>query len=95
MTTLSGVKSGVRKVNLMTDSNVEKAREFVKNHYKKCTNCGETNFTIHSPVGLALIVPDDEYGYIPDDKTSIQAVPIICDNCGNIELFSASKVIDL
>jgi len=81
-------------VNLMTKKNVDKARDFVKSKFRSCPICGAVNVEIHSPIGLPLLVPDSPTGY-STDKKSIPAVPIICDNCGFISLFSAKNVIDL
>lgn len=80
--------------NLMTEKNVEKAREFIKKQFRGCPNCGSVAVEIHSPVGLPLLIPDSPSGYT-FDKTNIPAVPIICENCGLVSLFSAKKIIDL
>lgn len=81
-------------VNLLTEKNVEKARDYVKKQFHGCPNCGGVTVEIHSPVGLPLLVPTSPSGYTAD-KTVISAVPIICDNCGYITLVSAKYIIDL
>ncbi len=84
----------VTTINLMTKKNVEKARDFVKNKYHGCPNCGATGVEIHSPIGLPLLVPESPDLYTID-KTGVAAVPIVCENCGYISIFAAKNVIDL
>ena len=43
-------------VNLLTEKNVEKARDYVKKQFHGCPNCGSVTVEIHSPVGLPLLV---------------------------------------
>jgi hypothetical protein len=78
----------------MSNSDIEKAVEFVKKKYQGCPNCGALGVHIHNIVGLPLLKRQEPSGFAIE-KSFIAALPLICENCGYITLFAAKDVITL
>ena len=81
-------------MEVMSKEDIEKATEFVKKKYQGCPNCGALNVEIHDLVGLPLLTRQSPAGY-SIEKRSIAAMPVICDNCGYIMLFTAKNILNL
>jgi hypothetical protein len=78
----------------MSKTDIGKATEFVKKKYQGCPNCGALTAEIHNAVGLPLLIRQTPSGYSLE-KLSIAALPLICNNCGYITLFTAKNIIDM
>jgi hypothetical protein len=81
-------------MDTMSESDIEKAIEFVKKKYKGCPNCGALGVHIHNIAGLPLLKRQEPSGF-SIEKQIIAVLPLICDNCGYITLFAAKDIIPL
>lgn len=81
-------------MELMTRKDIERATEFIKKRFQGCPNCGALKVQMHDVIGLPLLSRNNSSGY-SIDKLSLVALPLICDSCGNIMLFTAKNILKL
>ena len=81
-------------MGLMSNSDMEKAAEYLKKKYLGCPNCGALSVEIHDIVGLPFLERITPSG-ITQSKQSIAVLPVICSGCGFVSLFAAKTFMPL
>jgi transcription elongation factor Elf1 len=81
-------------MDLMSREDIERATDFVKKKFQGCPNCGALKVQIHDVIGLPLLTRQNSSGY-SIDKLSLVALPLICESCGHITLFTAKNILHL
>jgi predicted nucleic-acid-binding Zn-ribbon protein len=80
-------------MGLMSNTDMEKAAEYLKKKYLGCPNCGALNMEIRDIVGLPFLerLPSS----ITPGKQYIAVLPVICSSCGFVTLFAAKNFMSL
>ena len=80
-------------MGLMSNSDMEKATEYLRRKYLGCPNCGALKLEIRDIVGLPFL--ERGPSGIIQGRQSIAVLPVICGNCGFITLFAAKNFMPL